>query len=291
MELRQLEYFQVVSRLNSITRAATQLHITQPSISVAIRKLEEELGIKLFNRHKKQLTLTHAGHIYLQRVEDILNRVQDSVAEMNDYKNFPKDAIRIGVTPMIGTFLFPYIFTRFKQLYPHVHMNIVEEGTLAVRSLLEQGELDVGVIIISDISPCLETSLIITGQILACLPLNHALSKLTNISFSQLKNQPFILFKEDTFSRQMILAQCAKHQFAPNVIISSSQIETIVRLVEQGAGITFLLDAIARNHIQISSHPLADPLFIQAGLAWNKERYLSNAAKAFIKVVKDFPAI
>lgn len=137
----------------------------------------------------------------------------------------------------------------------------------------------------------METSLITSGQILACLPLNHPLHQLASIPFSQLKNQPFILFKEDTYSRQLILAECAKHQFAPEIIFSSSQIETIVRLVEQGAGITFLLDAIARNHAGIISRPLAKPLFIQAGLAWNKKRYLSNAAKAFIAVVKDFPAI
>ena len=291
MELRQLEYFQIVSQLSSITKAAAHLHITQPSVSVAIQKLEDELGVPLFNRGKKQLTLTAAGHIYLQRVDDILNRIQDSVTEMNDYKRHTINTIKVGVTPMIGTFLFPYIFTKFKQAYPHIQITIVEEGTLAVRNLLEQGKLDVGVIIISSISPRLETALITTGQILVCLPLNHPLSALETIPFSALKNQPFILFKEDTYSRQMILKECNKYQFIPNITFSSSQIETIVRLVEQGAGITFLFDAIIQKHARITCRPLSHPLFIYAGLAWNKGRYLSKAAKDFIEVVKDFSAI
>ncbi|MDR3591283.1 MAG: LysR family transcriptional regulator [Negativicutes bacterium] len=292
MELRQLEYFQMVSRLSSVTRAADRLHVAQPSVTVAIRKLEEELGVKLFDRSQKQLSLTAEGQVYLQRVDDILGRVQDSIAEMNDYKTLQKGSIKIGLTPTIGAALFPYIFTRFQQIYPHLDVTIVEEGSLAVRSLLEQGELDIGVLIISNMSPVLATIPVTAGQIFVCLPPKHPFGKLhASIPFSELKDQPFILFKEDTYSRQLILAECARHEFEPRIVFSSSQIETIMGLVEQGAGISFLLDAIARKRSTIISRPLSDPLFVRAGLAWHKERYLSNAAKTFIDFIKDFPTI
>jgi DNA-binding transcriptional LysR family regulator len=292
VELRQLEYFQMVSRLNSITRAAERLHVAQPSITVAIRKLEEELGVKLFDRSQKQLALTAEGTVYLQRVEDILSRVHDSVLEMNDYRTMKKGSIKIGLTPTIGAALFPFIFTKFQQAYPQLDVSIVEEGSLAVRSLLEQGELDIGVLIFSNMSPRLATIPITAGQLFVCLPPNHPFGKLfSSIPFAKLKEQPFILFKEDTYSRQLILEECAKHQFTPRIVFSSSQIETIMGLVEQGAGITFLLDAIVRKRSTIISRPLEDPLIVKAGLAWNKERYLSNATKTFIDFIKDFPAL
>lgn len=292
MELRQLEYFQMVSRLGSVTRAADRLHVAQPSVTVAIRKLEEELGVKLFDRSQKQLALTPEGQVYLIRVDDILSKVQDSVTEMNDYRSLQKGSITVGLTPTIGAALFPYIFTKFKQAYPKLDVSITEEGSLAVRTLLEQGELDIGVLIISNMSPRLASIPITSGQVFVCLPPGHPLGRqYTSIPFAELKDQPFILFKEDTYSRQLILEECAKHQFNPRIVFSSSQIETIMGLVEQGAGISFLLDSIVRKRSTIISRPLADPLTVKTGLAWNKERYLSNAAKTFIEFIKAFPAL
>ncbi|HEY3423450.1 MAG TPA: LysR family transcriptional regulator [Negativicutes bacterium] len=286
MELRQLEYFQMASRLGSVTKAADCLHVAQPSVSVAIQKLEEELGVKLFDRNKKHLTLTAEGQIYLLHTNDILSRVQHSVMEMNDYRSLQQDFIRVGMTPVTGTIFLPHIFTKFQQAYPNVQVTIVEEEFLVIRDQLEQGELEIGLVNISNMSPGLETTLITTGQLLVCLPQNHPLGKLASIPFSELKDRTFILFKEDPFSRQMILEESNKHQFIPQIIFSSSQIETILGLVEQGVGISFLLDTVVSNHSNILKRPLTNPLFIQAGLAWNKKKYMSNALKAFIEFVK-----
>jgi DNA-binding transcriptional LysR family regulator len=286
MELRQLEYFQMASRLGSVTKAADCLHVAQPSVSVAIQKLEEELGVKLFDRNKKHLTLTAEGQIYLLHTNDILSRVQHSVMEMNDYRSLQQDFIRIGITPVTGTIFLPHVFTKFQQVYPNVQVTIVEEEFLTIRDQLEQGELDIGLINISNVSPSLETTLITTGQLLACLSPNHPLGKFASIAFSELKDQTFILFKGDPCSRQMILEESNKHQFIPQIIFSSSQIETILGLVEQGAGISFLLDTVVCKHSNIFKRPLANPLFVKVGLAWNKKKYMSNASKAFIDFVR-----
>lgn len=287
MELRQLEYFQVVSRLKSVTKAANQLCVAQPSVTVAIKKLEEELGVQLLDRTFRQIVLTAEGQVFSQRVDAILNSVQDLFAEMSDYRLLNKGCIKIGITPIIGAVIFPYIFEKFYKIYPNLETIFIEEGSLAIRSLLERGEVDVGILITSNISPHFETVSITTGQILVCLPQNHPLGKLTHIPFNDLRDYPFILFKEDTYSRQMILEECSKHDFIPNIVFSSRQIETIAGLVEQGVGISFLPDAIVKKHSDILSRPLSSPLYIQAGLAWNKERYLSSASKAFINFVTE----
>jgi DNA-binding transcriptional LysR family regulator len=287
MELQQLEYFQTVSRLNNITRAAEHLHVAQPSITIAIQKLEDELGVLLFDRSQKQLSLTVEGRIFLQRVDSILRGLQDAVLEIHDYRQLTKGTIKIGIPPMIGSFLFPQIFANFQTQYPQLALSIIEEGSLLIRKHLETGELDLGIMIVSPISPLLETRFMMKGEILVCLPPNHPLSNLTTVPFDRLRDQSFILLKEDAYHRQAVLAECRKHQFTPHIILSSSQIQTICGLVEKGVGISFLLDVIARKNDKIISVPLADPLTIDIGVAWKKDKYLSKASQAFIKFITD----
>ena len=125
MELRQLEYFQMASRLKNITRAAERRNVSQPNITVAIKKLETELGIKLFDRSQKQLSLTPEGNIFLNRIELALRSIQDAVLEVNDYKQLQKGTIKIGIPSMIGAYLFPKIFSSFQQLFNGWHFDLL----------------------------------------------------------------------------------------------------------------------------------------------------------------------
>ena len=156
MELRQLEYFQMASRLKNITRAAERLGVSQPNITVAIKKLETELGIKLFDRSQKQLSLTPEGTIFLNRIEQALRCIQDAVLEVNDYKQLQKGTIKIGIPPMIGAYLFPRIFSSFQHLYPHLDIYLYEKGSMAIRQQLERDELDFGIVILAEAAPNLE---------------------------------------------------------------------------------------------------------------------------------------
>lgn len=285
MQLRQLEYFQAASRLKSITKAAAAVNVEQPSVTSAIKKLEYELGVQLLDRTSKQIELTPEGRIFLQRVDDILNRINYSVREMNDLRLANKGFIKIGITPIIGAIIFPYIFDKLKSEYPNIDIQFVEEGSLAIRSLLEKGEIDLGILIISNIPSPLETRMIASSNICLCLSDNHPLGKFETVSFSILKEYPFILFKEDTYSRRMILDECDKNGFTPNIAFSTSQIETVLSLVEQGIGISFLPEAIVKKHSRIQSRPLTSTLSIQVGLAWHRNRYQSNTAKAFVDFI------
>lgn len=282
MDLRQMEYFQMVCRLNNLTRAAERLHVAQPAISVAMQKLEEELGVQLFSRSQKQFTLTTEGQVFLARVEDILSRTQDAILEMHEYRELRKGTIKLGVPPMIGSYLFPHIFAGFKQVYPSLDLSVIEEGSLAIRGMLERDELDLGIVITCHMSPLLQSELITSGEILVCLSPFHPLAGVEKVDFAQLRQEPFILLKEDTYHRQVILQQCKRHNFEPNIILASSQIDTIRGLVARGVGISFLFDVVARKDPQIQCVPLAEPLCIEIGLAWKKDRYFSKASQAFL---------
>lgn len=287
MELRQLEYFQMASRLRNITRAAERLRVSQPNITVAIKKLEAELGIQLFDRSQKQLALTPEGAVFLNRVELALRNIQDAVLEVNDYKQLQKGTIKIGVPPMMGAYLFPRIFSSFQRRYSHLDIFMHEEASMSIREQLERDELDFGIIILSGASNRLQLLPMSKNQIVCCVPAASPLAKKKCISMDDVADTKVVLLKEGSFLRQTILGRMKSEGVTPNIVLESNQINTLKGLVANSVGITFLLDMVADETPGLKTLPLADPIFVDVGLAWKKDRYISKAARSFIDFCKD----
>ena len=247
MELRQLEYFQMASRLKNITRAAERLRVSQPNITVAIKKLEGELGIQLFDRSQKQLSLTPEGAVFLGRVEVALRNIQDAVLEVNDYKQLQKGTIKIGIPPMMGAYLFPKIFSSFQRRYSHLDVYLHEEGSVAIREQLERDELDFGIIIVPDSSPNLQLLPMVRSQVVCCVPEGSDLAGRKAITLQDIENQNLIMLKEGSFLRQTMLQKMKAAGVTPNIVLESNQVVTIMGLVESGVGNAFLLDMIVRD--------------------------------------------
>ena len=287
MELRQLEYFQMASRLKNITRAAERLNVSQPNITVAIKKLEAELGIQLFDRSQKQLSLTPEGAIFLNRIELALRNIQDAVLEVNDYKQLQKGTIKIGIPSMIGAYLFPKIFSSFQHLYPHLDIYLYEEGSMTIREQLERDELDFGIVILSDASSNLQLLPMTRNQIVACVPEAHPLSNKDALTINDIENVDLIMLKKGSFLRYMVLNKLKMANIKPNIVLESNQIETIKGLVSSNVGISFLLDFIVKGAKGIKPLSFAEPIYVDLGLAWKKERYISKAAQSFIDFCKN----
>ena len=287
MELRQLEYFQMASRLKNITRAAERLRVSQPNITVAIKKLEGELGIQLFDRSQKQLSLTPEGAVFLGRVEVALRNIQDAVLEVNDYKQLQKGTIKIGIPPMMGAYLFPKIFSSFQRRYSHLDVYLHEEGSVAIREQLERDELDFGIIIIPDTSPNLQLLPMARSQIVCCVPEDSDLTARKAITLQDIEDRNLIMLKEGSFLRQTMLQKMKTAGVTPNIVLESNQVVTIMGLVASGVGNAFLLDMIVRDTPGIHALPLATPVFVDVGLAWKRDRYISRAAQSFIEFSKD----
>ena len=287
MELRQLEYFQMASRLRNITRAAERLRVSQPNITVAIKKLEAELGIQLFDRSQKQLALTPEGAVFLNRIELALRNIQDAVLEVNDYKQLQKGTIKIGIPPMMGAYLFPKIFSSFQKKYSHLDIYLHEEGSMSIREQLERDELDFGIIIISGASHNLQLLPMTTSQIVACVPENSPLAAKDCLTKEDIAAANVIMLKEGSFLRQTILGKLKEQSITPNIVLESNQVVTIKGLVASGVGISFLLDMVLEDAPGVKAIPLEEPLFVDVGLAWKKDRYISKAAQSFIDFCRD----
>ena len=287
MELRQLEYFQMASRLKNITRAAERLNVSQPNITVAIKKLESELGIQLFDRSQKQLSLTPEGRVFLSRIEIALRTIQDAVLEVNDYKQLQKGTIKIGIPPMIGCSLFPRIFTSFQKKHSLLDIYLYEEGSMAIRNYLERDELDFGIVILQEASQNLQCLPMMSCHPVVCLPDNHLFAAKKSLTLQDLHNTDMILLKEGSFLRHYLLQKCKGNAVSPNIVLESNQVETIKGLIKGGIGIGFLLDFNVDNTPGIKTLPLEGIPPFEIGLAWKKDRYVSNAAQAFIDYCKE----
>ena len=287
MELRQLEYFQMASRLRNITRAAERLRVSQPNITVAIKKLEAELGIQLFDRSQKQLSLTPEGAVFLNRVELALRNIQDAVLEVNDYKQLQKGTIKIGIPPMMGAYLFPRIFSSFQRRYSHLDIFMHEEGSVSIREQLEQDELDFGIVILSGASNHLQLLPMAKSQIVCCVPENSELAQKSALTLRDIADTNVVMLKEGSFLRQTILTKLREANITPNIVLESNQVITLKGLVANGVGVAFLLDMVVEDTPGIKAIPLADPIFVDVGLAWKKDRYISKAAQSFIDFCKD----
>jgi len=132
MDLKQLRYFHEIVRLGSFTRAAENLHIAQPAISVAIRKLETELDLQLFQRHDRKVSLTAEGERLWLHTQRILQAVADARLEMQELKGLSKGEVRVGIPGMMGSYYFPPVLMAFRHRYPHISLPVIEGRHLAI---------------------------------------------------------------------------------------------------------------------------------------------------------------
>lgn len=287
MELRQLEYFIAVTNLKSFTKAADKLHVAQPSITIAIKKLEDSLGVTLLERRQKNISLTKEGEVFYKRASEIMNKVDNVEKEMYDFKASKKEVIKVSIPPLIGFHMLPKVFSQYYSKNSNVKLEIVEVGSLQTVKLLEEGEIDLALIIQSHKNDCIETTSINGREILLCLPKNHELAKQETVAFDMLKDEKFLLLKEGNYIRRRILNECKNYDFEPNIIYESTQIESICTLLSNGIGVTFLLDTIATRNKDIACRSMKNPIKVNIDIAWNKNKYLTKAQKEFIEFIKN----
>ncbi len=289
MELRQLEYFSEVCRLGSFTKAAKQLYVSQPSITNAIHKLEQELDLQLFDRQQKKPALTAEGAFFYREITPVLAKLTTILKDLENIRNLAQGTIKIAIPPIIGTYLFPNIFSQFHQTYPGLTLQLHEDGSWNAREMLERGELDIGIIIVPNRADELESRTLLQVPWVVCVAPDHPFARQDSVSFAELANERLITLKEDSYQYNLTLTQFRLRGLEPNIILSSSQVQTIKALVAQNLGVAILMDLVVRNDPTLVNIPLTEPVLIDIGVAWKKGSCLSTAAQAFINFIeRDF---
>lgn len=288
MKLVQLRYFQGVCRYGNITKAAKELHISQPSITSSIQELESEFGVNLFHRHGKRLILTQEGEFFLKQVENILEKVDTLEETMKDLGG-RNNHIRIGVPPMIGTFLFPDMFNEFNKMYPNIDLEIQEYGSLQTKQQVEDELVDLAIVILDEQTEEVFNFLPITNtQLVYCVAESNPLSKMTAINIQEISKQSLILMKPDSFQNVVINKRFQEFGIKPKVLLYSNQLYTIKRFVQHNNIGAFLFEEIISNDSDIVGIPFDPPIPITIGLIWKKDRYMYSSATDFINFTKNY---
>ncbi|OAN13756.1 LysR family transcriptional regulator [Photobacterium jeanii] len=286
MDSRQLYYFVTLAEIGNFTHAAKQLHIAQPALSIAIKKLENSLELDLFHRNDRKISLTPEGETLLPHAQRVLQQINDAKVAMAELKGLEKGEVRLGVPSMLGSYFFPEILMGFKSRYPNLKLTMVEAGTQSIRSMLINGELDLGVIINDDVPASLEAEHLLRSQMVAVVSKSHPLGTHRTIDFETFFAQELVMFKKGYFHREFIDHVCEQYQLIPHISFETNLLPMILNIVRRDFAITALLEMVTEHEAGVKAIPFAQPVFLDIAIAWRKDGYLSRADRAFKEYVK-----
>jgi DNA-binding transcriptional LysR family regulator len=282
MDLRQLKFFVEIARFNNFTRAAEELRVAQPGVSMAIRKLEEELELVLFNRQDRKVALTAEGRIFLGHARRILDDLKAAGQEMADLRGLGKGEVRVGVPPMMSAYFFPTIICGFAKRYPHLCLSVSGEGAASIQKMISQGELDMGVIAGGHVPDNLEVRHILREEVVVCVPPDHPFSSCPGVSLDEFAAQPLIMFKEGYYQREMLFEEMKESGMTPQVVFETNLYTMVKSLVKKGLGISTLLRMVVEDDAELRAVSFDPPLHLDLMLAWKKGAYLSRANQTFV---------
>lgn len=289
MDIKTLRYFLAVVDSGGFTAAARQLHIAQPAISMAIRKLEESLELTLFHRHERQVSLTDEGRILLKHARHIVQAVADAELEMRELHGLARGEVRIGIPSMLGSYYFPPILMAFRHRYPNLQLSVVESGTRRIQQMISDGEIDLGVIVSNEPPAELDTYTFLRAQMMAVMPTDHPLADKTQISYRDFFAEDLVVFKQGYFHREVIDRMAAETGSTPHIGFEANLIPLIKQIVRHGFAITTFLEMAVADDSDLVARPFADPVWLDLSLAWRRQGYLSRANQAFVEFLKQQP--
>lgn len=260
MNANQLLYFATVGKYSNITKAAAELHISQPAITKSIQQLEEELGIVLLDRSKNRVTLTYEGQVLLKRSQALLLQMQALKDEMCDYGRLRRNTIKVGIPPAIGTLLLPRLDMDIRDELG-IEMEVFEAGSQYCIQQVSSGELDMAIVLLEQRDETdLDCEILLETSFDFCTNENSPFRGRAEVHPSELENEKLILFYPGVMIRQLFNT----YQLKPKFVLRSNQVATIQKYLHYGLASTFQFPEVFRDDPAIISIPLQKriPLYL-----------------------------
>ncbi|GAA5233973.1 LysR family transcriptional regulator [Verticiella sediminum] len=285
MELRHLRYFAALAEELHFGRAARRLSITQPPLSASIRALEEELGVRLFERDSKQVTLTPAGAAFYQETLPVLKQVGLASAAARAMAQGHTGFLHVGFTGSMVYRSMPRIVTAFLAESPGVRLKVSELSSFEQADAIRRGHLHGGFFSQPSAPDGLASLALPDDQLVACVPSTHPLACETQVLVSALADEPFVIFSREAApaSYDNIISACTQAGFEPRTRYTARLWFTVVALVANGLGVALVPACIAQSGIAGARFiPLAETTLRSGGFfAWNTE-HVTPPLEAFI---------
>lgn len=292
MEMHQLRYVVAVARTGNFSRAAEQCHVSQPSLSQQIQKLEDELGERLFDRKKREVRLTAHGEVFLPRAVRILEEVDAAKREASDAQSLLRGTLAVGVLPTIAPYLLPEILVVFAESFPGIEVVVQEDTTARLLKLAQAFEVDVVLASRPIHDDRMEVKDVFAEELRLAIPPGHPLARKRTVSPSDLRNERLIVMKEGHCLGDQVVGFCEQRHVKPNIWFRSAQVETIQALVCAGVGISLIpaMAARAKREDMPEYRSFSGPVPERTIVAlWPKQRPPGRAAAEFLKLLAARP--
>lgn len=251
MNLQGFKYLLALEEHGGFHKAADACHVSQPALSIQIKKFEEELGISLLERGHKEFIFTPAGLEVLERARGIMRRVSE-VEELSRLWHDPyAGELSIGAFPTLAPYYFPQILDHFVDSYPELHINLIEEKTHILVERLKAGTLDAAFLAEPVDEDALEHGTIFTEEFYVGIPPNHALSKRKTVDPLKLKMEKMLLLEEGHCLRGQALEYCTTAGMGAVLNFRASSMETLLQMVAMGRAISLIPACVAKRNPQI----------------------------------------
>nr|WP_154894183.1 LysR substrate-binding domain-containing protein [Paenibacillus xylanexedens] len=286
MELLQLKYFLEVARLEHMTEAARSLHVTQSSLSKTIGRLEEDLGVPLFDRVGRKLRLNEFGSRFYLRAERALFELEQGKQEISDLSSPEHGTLELAVTTASTL---PQILREFRNKRPDIQFHVQMLTTQEMVTLLHRGEVDFCLSSPPIRGEDIECQIMFVDPILVAVPKGHRLADRNNISLTELRDECFVGVKRGYGTRDLVDSICKSAGFIPTYVYEGDEPARLSSLVEAGIGIAFI-PSTARysgahiKYLKVENHELVREI----ALLRQRSRYISRAAHEFREVVIEY---
>ena len=291
MELRQLRLFIEVAKHKSITKAAENMHISQPALSKSLMALEDELGMKLIIRTNKTSDLTDAGKVVLEYALRMTVLVDEMKTTLIDMTNLSRGQINIGLPPFIGSLFFPRVMAKFHHAFPNIELNITEYGGARVVKSVEEGEFELGVAVLPIDEQQFSVYPIVEEEMRLVVYKDHHLSDRVEVELKELRDEEFIFYHEEFALNQIMRNHFIAVGFEPKILFKSSQWDLMTEMVAANLGITILPQSICNRafNSDLKVIKLQDNIMWKLAVITKKDRYISNAGRTFIDFILKEP--
>ncbi|WP_332628695.1 LysR family transcriptional regulator [Halalkalibacter flavus] len=292
MELRQIRYFMEVAKREHVTEAADALHVAQSAVSRQISNLESELGVDLFIRKGRRVKVTPIGEMFLERMKQAINVIDNARIEVEEYLDPEQGTIRIAYPISMAAYTLPSAIVAFREKYPKAKFQLKQATYQNLIFGVINGDFNMAMIgPLPEENKKVKSKILFTERVVALLPQNHHLADRQSLTLNELQGESFILLPKGFVLRDLIVEACSQSGFNPKIAFEGDDIDALKGLVSAGLGITLipeitLVDSVPHATVKI---PVNKPAVTRTvGILVPSERQLLPTEKLFYEFLINF---
>lgn len=256
LSLRQLRAFSAVAQESSMTRAAAKLHLTPSALSMLVRSMEDDLGLRLFERTTRSLVLTEAGKQFLPTVDQVFLQLDEAIANLQKSQHLKSAQLRVAASPLLASALFPKVIASFRAHHPHIRVVLMDAPIDSLPDMVRRGQVDMAVCTATEDLTDLSVQLLYVDKLMLACHVSHPLADQQEVTWQCLVDEPLILLRHGSGLRALVEQAFSKWCKRLHPAYEVSQVATALGLVAEGQGVS-ILPSYAITRVQAASPALS----------------------------------